>query len=104
MAETIGHHLQNLRKSLGLTLRDVQRQTGVSNSFLSQVENGQAVPSPDNLVRLSKVYNTSFVELMRKSGHTVLPGVELLDGLSDEEVEQVKDYVRVLREGRTDEG
>src|SRR5687767_5385904 len=48
--------LRNLREQRGLTLREVERRTGISNSFLSQAERGLRTPSTDALLKLATVY------------------------------------------------
>ena len=44
----LGQTLSRRRKQLGLTLREMERKTGMSNPYLCQVENGQ-VPNPSVL-------------------------------------------------------
>lgn len=41
----IGARLQGLRRKQGLTLEQLARDSGLSTSYLSQIENGSAVPS-----------------------------------------------------------
>jgi DNA-binding transcriptional regulator YiaG len=44
---TIGPYLKSLREAKGLSLREVEAKTGVSNAFLSQIESGKVKrPSP----------------------------------------------------------
>lgn len=38
---TLSEHIKCRRLILGLTLRDVEKQTGISNAYLSQLENGR---------------------------------------------------------------
>jgi DNA-binding XRE family transcriptional regulator len=42
-----------LRRERGLTQRELGRRSGLSPSFLSQVENGNRVPSLSSLTRIS---------------------------------------------------
>ncbi|MGN1000107.1 MAG: helix-turn-helix domain-containing protein [Faecousia sp.] len=42
----------------------VQMDTGISQSTLSKYENGEAVPTVDNLMILASYYNTSLDYLM----------------------------------------
>ena len=42
----------------------VQMETGISQSILSQYENGIAIPTAENLLRLAEYYNTSLDYLM----------------------------------------
>ena len=42
-----------LRRERGLTQKELGRKSGLSRSFLSQVENGSRVPSLSSLTRIS---------------------------------------------------
>lgn len=48
--------LRTLRKQANLTLKEVSEQTGISLSFISEVERGRANPSIETLMRLSAAY------------------------------------------------
>lgn len=49
---------KQLRKEKGLTLREVEKLTGISNAYLSQLENGKIKkPSYDTIQKLNTVYN-----------------------------------------------
>jgi len=52
----IGIHLRELRQEKDLTLRDVEQMTGISNSFISQVELGTRRASADLLMTLAEAY------------------------------------------------
>lgn len=49
--------LRNARKTRNMTLLDVARETGLSVSYLSDIETGRTVPPPRTLERLCKAYN-----------------------------------------------
>lgn len=54
-----GPIMKELRKEKGYTLRQVEDATGISNSYLSQMENGKIVnPSNRVIMILLKFYNT----------------------------------------------
>lgn len=53
----LGIRLRALRKSQGLTLADVAAVTGLSVSFLSDVERGRGRPSIETLQKLAKLYD-----------------------------------------------
>lgn len=54
---SIGSTLKNTRKNLGLTLRRVEELSGISNAYLSQLENDKIKnPSGNVLSRLSNLY------------------------------------------------
>lgn len=48
--------LRAVREVRGLSLRDVERETGISRAHLSKVERGIEVPKPKTLVALSDHY------------------------------------------------
>ena len=49
--------LREVRKNSGLTLREVEEQTGISNAYLSQLENGKIEhPSFNVLNTLNDLY------------------------------------------------
>lgn len=62
-----GATLRLLRVDAGFTLRELADRIGVSNAYLSRVENGHdAPPTPDRLVALARAFGlaqTSLVEL-----------------------------------------
>jgi HTH-type transcriptional regulator, competence development regulator len=70
--KTLGELLKDLRLANGLTLRDVEGLTGISNAYLSQVENSQIKqPSPNFLHKMAGVLNYPYESLMEKAGYVV---------------------------------
>ena len=68
--KTLGALIKDLREANGLTLREVERRTKISNSYLSQVENGQIKrPSPNFLHKMSEVLNYPYESLMERAGY-----------------------------------
>jgi transcriptional regulator with XRE-family HTH domain len=51
--EGLGRAVKRRREELGLSLRDVASETGVSASTLSRIENGTGKPDADNIARLT---------------------------------------------------
>lgn len=81
-----GEYLRGLRESMGMTLRDVEREASISNAFLSQVERGErGIPSVKVLSRLCKVYRKTVSELV-KSAEEALGGGKIIE---DSELEFV---------------
>lgn len=54
MARSIGRVLRDLRKQRSLSLHDLARDSGVSSSMLSQIENGRSTPSVAVLWKIAK--------------------------------------------------
>lgn len=55
----LGRLIRARRKQLGLTLREISKRSGLSVSFLSQVERDLASPSMGSLVSLAKALGVS---------------------------------------------
>ncbi len=49
----IGQTVQTIRKRMGLTLKDVSKRTGLSVSAVSKIENDQASPTYETLLRFT---------------------------------------------------
>jgi transcriptional regulator with XRE-family HTH domain len=72
-----GNYLRGLRKAKRLTLREVQKQSGASGSYLSQVEQGKRQPSPDLLRKIAPAYSASVRDLMNRAGYMDEPEVKM---------------------------
>jgi len=60
----LGNELRRLRKSRRLTLANVGKETGLSVSFLSDVERGRTKPSLDTLEKLAACYGVSVNDIL----------------------------------------
>lgn len=118
MARTLGKELRTIRDMRGMTLREVERRSGITNGYLTQLENEKIrEPSPNILYKLSQVYQVSYRQLMKAAGFIVptaekdahrVPGaadnprrlasyaLSTLN-LSPEEEEAIIDYLQYLR-------
>jgi len=106
--EKLGSYLKALRDNQGLSLRDVQSKTDISNAFLSQLESGKIKnPSPTILYKLSILYSVPYENLMELSGYPVPVASEPLKdagtvfhrfgAITREEEEQLLDYLGFIR-------
>ncbi|WP_336775381.1 helix-turn-helix domain-containing protein [Paenibacillus sp. MMO-58] len=80
-ARDFGSYLRSLRKrkSKKLTIRQLGAYSGVSNSYISQIERGErGVPSPDVLLKLAKPLGVSYEELMTHAGYINSPSNKLI--------------------------
>lgn len=69
MAEALGDVLKQARTALGLSLRDVERATGIRNAHLSQIENHTiAKPEMAMLWELAAFYGLDYAELLTAAG------------------------------------
>ena len=72
-AHALGSYLKEVRKKSGLSLREVEDATDISNAYLSQLENGRVTkPSPHILHALATVYRVPYETLMERAGYVTL--------------------------------
>ncbi len=64
VASALGATLRRLRKSKGLTLQQLADLCGLSQPFLSQLENGKAVPSLSALASVAQALDTTAHSLL----------------------------------------
>lgn len=66
----LGEYLKDLRAKRNLTLRDVQEMSGVSNAYVSQIENGaRQRPHPDILKKLAAALEVEMETLLKLAGY-----------------------------------
>jgi transcriptional regulator with XRE-family HTH domain len=74
---TLAETLIKARERAGLSLRDVERATGVRNAHLSQLEHGRiGRPEPGLLFELTTVYDLDYPTLLALAGHTPPEGAK----------------------------
>ena len=73
-----GRYLKSIRKQKGVSLLNVEKQTGISNAYISQLETGarRRLPTPERLRVLADYYNVSVKELLEKAGYHEPKGIE----------------------------
>ena len=73
-----GQFLKSLREQKGVSLVDVEKATGISNAYLSQLETGsrRRLPPPDRLRLIADYYNVSSQELLKAAGYLEEKDVE----------------------------
>ena len=68
--DTLGAVLREARAARGLSLRDVERRTGIRNAHLSQIETDTiAKPEMAILWELASLYEVDFGRLLALAGH-----------------------------------
>jgi transcriptional regulator with XRE-family HTH domain len=110
--DTLGKLLKQYREINKLTLRQVEEKTGISNAYLSQLENDKiAHPSANTLYKLSQTYDVEFETLLSAGGviekkeqstpkHKILQSVAASAGtvLTDEEEKELLNYLNFIRQ------
>ena len=62
---TFGTKLYLMRKSEQLSQKELAGMLGVTNKAISKWENGDAMPSLNQLVAISKIFNISIDEMLK---------------------------------------
>lgn len=85
-----GQFLKSLRKRKHMSLRDVEKECGVSNAYIAQLEKGdRPPPRPDILKKLARAYNVTVRELLLRAGYMDEPEVTATD---EERIEAAFQY------------
>ena len=108
--DKLGIFLGSARNKLGLTLRAVEEETGISNAYLSQLEHGKIrTPAPQNLYKLAEVYRVPYELLMELAGYPVPEArstephssidtfAARVGGVTEEEEEALVEYLQFIR-------
>ncbi|WP_183560869.1 helix-turn-helix domain-containing protein [Mucilaginibacter sp. SP1R1] len=105
--KTLGGMLREARELKKLSLREVEVKSGISNAYLSQLENDKIKkPSANTLYKLGDLYNITFDELMVSAGIIEQSSEQRnknvhyafsSDNLSQEEEQALIDYLKFLR-------
>ena len=86
-----GQFLKSLRERQRMSLRDVEKESGVSNAYIAQLEKGdRPAPSPDILKKLARAYNVTVRELLMRAGYLDEPEVTATE---EERIEAAFQYV-----------
>lgn len=101
---TLGERLRSLRKSGGLTLKQVETETGMSVPYLSDLERDK-IPNPslETLAKLAKVHHLTVGSLLdgvdELGGERRAIPAELLELQQDEEIggELTPEWIRALQ-------
>ncbi len=107
---SLGSYLKSLRNAKGMSLRDVEQKTGISNAFLSQIESGKVKePSPVMLHKMSSLYGVPYETLMERAGYPVPHGKMFVSPpasstyhrfgtITEEEEQALLDYLSFFRQ------
>jgi len=86
-----GQFLKGLRERQRMSLRDVEKESGVSNAYLAQIERGdRPPPRPQILKKLARAYKVTVRELFMRAGYLDEPEVTATE---EERIEAAFQYV-----------
>ena len=75
----LGSHLKQIRENKEISLREVEKLTGIGYAHLSMIENGKRNVTPALLKNLSKLYNIDYIDLYEKAGYIDLVEKEKIE-------------------------
>lgn len=100
----LGKKLKELREKNNLSYRDASELTGISHSYIRNIENGfdprsnrPISPSPDTLKKFAHAYSASYDELLRLAGYA---SIEQMKKNDEEDV--IKERNRLFKERLTE--
>ncbi len=111
----LGEVLKKSRKNIGLTLRQIEDVSGISNAYLSQLENDKIKkPSANILYRISKIYKVELNDLLYAAGIIEEAPVQnqdenqefiqkiasSADELNESQKERVLEYLRFIKQSK----
>lgn len=67
--EELGEYLEDARKAKGLSTYDVNKLTGISQSYISLLEKGKRKASAIILKDLAPIYSLDYLDLYEKAGY-----------------------------------
>lgn len=114
MNMSLAEELRRIRGVRSASLREVEKATGISNAYLSQLEHGEATnPSPNILYKLAEFYKVPYESLMEAAGYlrksagkdggkrpSGIQAALMTADLSGEESNLVAQYIEFLRSQR----
>ncbi len=103
--------LRTARKAAGLTMRELGDKVGVSESAISQYENGKREADFETALKIGEILGCSIDYLLRGTSDPKPQSEDVLDEvdvafygdyreLTDDDKETVRDMVRIMRERR----
>lgn len=105
---TLATFVTKARSDAGLTLRAVEKETGISNAYLSQLEHGKIqTPAPQNLHKLAILYRVPYEVLMELAGYPMpqmsseRPAERMaarIGSVTREEEDALVEYLQFLRQ------
>ncbi|MBE5077794.1 helix-turn-helix domain-containing protein [Anaerotignum lactatifermentans] len=108
--DKLGDYLKKARVRQGLSLKDVYKETGISDSRLSRIENGTKAfeVGPFCTKALAKLYKINLVDLLIKAGYLDTDALssyeqvfQNVDLLSDDERNHIQKQIDLFIKGRT---
>ena len=86
--EELGQYLKKIRENKDLSLRDVNKLTDISFTYLNMIEHGKRNVNPTLLRNLAKAYNVNYLDLYEKAGY-----IDLIEDEKKKEISMKRYYM-----------
>lgn len=97
----VGNRLTELRKNKGLTQEQVAKEISMNRTSLTRYENGERVPKANELISLSKLYNTT-IDYILTGVSAENKSINEQTGLSDTTIERLKKFNNIPKNNSID--
>lgn len=84
----LGQYLKKIRENKNLSLREVNKLTDISFTYLNMIEHGKRNVNPALLRNLAKAYNVDYLDLYEKAGY-----IDLIEDEKKKELSMNKFYM-----------
>jgi transcriptional regulator with XRE-family HTH domain len=113
MMDKLGSFLASARTAADKSLRAVERETGISNAYLSQLETSKIkTPAPQLLHKLAEAYGVPYTLLMELAGYPIPEGLDVtpaaqrvaarIGSVTRDEEEALVQYLQFIRSRKRD--
>lgn len=89
--DLLHERLKSKRTELGWSLSDASKASGVSRSYLYQLESGTSIPAVDKLQALARAYGTTVGYLIGETKDDLLAALVVAQARLYEAIEAIKE-------------
>jgi HTH-type transcriptional regulator, competence development regulator len=97
-------HLKRLRAGSGIGIKKLAPELGVSYTYISKLENNEALPSADLVKKVSDYFDYSSSDLLLSAGHVPPDILEILRTHPQDAVEFLRKHFGASEDARSQKG
>lgn len=100
----VNDRIRELRKLLGLSVREFAKRIGISRGYLSDIENGKVIPPDRILLLISHTFGISYEWLKEGKGEMwekkEVPEwlKEFVENAKDKDIQALQAFIQMLKE------
>lgn len=100
---TIGENIRSLREGKGMSRKEVQNLTQISQQYIGEVERGEGNPTLEILFRLGDVYNKTISELIGDPFETNITINRILNKMDFQDAQSTQAFLSVVESLSTED-